>query len=71
MLLQIFVTYFSDIPPDVITVTVSVFNKGKRAKDSEVAEITIDLNNLANGEEVSCQFIYCSCFRHLFIDLIA
>ncbi|OXA62813.1 Ras GTPase-activating protein 1 [Folsomia candida] len=40
-----------DIPPDVLTFTVTVLNKGKRAKDSEVAEITVDLKNLANGEE--------------------
>ncbi|ODN03089.1 Ras GTPase-activating protein 1 [Orchesella cincta] len=40
-----------DIPPDVLTFTVTVINKGKRAKDSEVAEITIDLSSLANGEE--------------------
>lgn len=45
--------FYSDISPDVLTFTISVINKGKRAKDSEVAEITIDLNNLANGEEVS------------------
>jgi len=47
-----FVNGYSDIPPDVLTFTVTVLNKGKRAKDSEVAEVTIDLNNLANGEEV-------------------
>ena len=44
--------FYSDIPPDVMTFTVTVVNKGKRAKDSEVAELTVDLNALANGEEV-------------------
>lgn len=47
-----FLFNYSDIPPDVLTFTVTVLNKGKRAKDSEVAEVTVDLNNLANGEEV-------------------
>jgi len=47
------ISSFSDIPPDVITFSITVLNKGKRAKDSEVAEVTIDLSSLPNGEEVS------------------
>ncbi len=35
-----------------MTFTITVLNKGKRAKDSEVSEITVDLASLANGEEV-------------------
>lgn len=50
---------YSDIPPDVLTFTVTVLNKGKRAKDSEVAEITIDLSSLANGEEVRIKRKHC------------
>lgn len=40
-----------DIPPDVLTVAVTVFNKAKRGKDSEVAEKIIDLSALRSGEE--------------------
>ena len=28
-----------DIPPDVLTFTVTVMNRGRRAKDAEVAEV--------------------------------
>ena len=41
-----------DIPPDVITVTVTVWNKGKRSKDTEVAEFTLELAGLRNSAEV-------------------
>ncbi|CAI6367115.1 unnamed protein product [Macrosiphum euphorbiae] len=41
-----------DVPPDVLTFTVSIYNKGKRSKDTEVAELTVDLNTLNNGAEV-------------------
>ncbi|CAL4130451.1 unnamed protein product, partial [Meganyctiphanes norvegica] len=41
-----------DIPSDVIMFTITVYNHGKRSKDSEVAEVIIELNNLQNGEEV-------------------
>ena len=41
----------SDVPPDVITFTVTVMNRGKRAatKDNEVAEVTVDMNSLKSG----------------------
>ncbi|CAG0917341.1 unnamed protein product [Notodromas monacha] len=40
-----------DIPPDVQTVTVTVWNKGRRSKDAEIAEVTLELQNLKSGEE--------------------
>lgn len=40
------------MPPDVLTFTVTIYNKGKRSKDTEVAELTVELNNLKNGDEV-------------------
>jgi len=40
-----------DIPPDVLTVAVTVFNKAKRGKDTEVAEKILDLSGLRSGEE--------------------
>ncbi|XP_059056111.1 ras GTPase-activating protein 1 [Achroia grisella] len=42
---------FDDVPPDVTSFTITVHNTGKRGKESEVAELTIELANLANGEE--------------------
>ena len=30
-----------DIPPDVLTFTVTVMNRGRRAKDAEVAEVIL------------------------------
>ncbi|KOB73790.1 Ras GTPase-activating protein 1, partial [Operophtera brumata] len=41
-----------DVPPDVTSFTITVHNTGKRGKDSEVAELTIELSSLANGEEI-------------------
>ncbi|RXG72389.1 Ras GTPase-activating protein 1 [Armadillidium vulgare] len=41
-----------DIPTDVVMVTVVVYNMTKRGKDSEVAEVVIELDSLPNGEEV-------------------
>nr|CAH0102365.1 unnamed protein product [Daphnia galeata] len=41
-----------DIPPDVLTLTLTINNKGKRSKDSEVAELTVEFSNLSNGDEV-------------------
>jgi hypothetical protein len=35
----------------VFTVTVTLYNKGKRGKDAEVAEVTLELNALRNSEE--------------------
>ena len=43
--------YFSDVPPDVITFTITVMNRGRRAKDSEVAEVTVDMQSLKSGSE--------------------
>uniref|UniRef100_A0A2H1VI96 SFRICE_007951 n=1 Tax=Spodoptera frugiperda TaxID=7108 RepID=A0A2H1VI96_SPOFR len=43
---------FDDVPPDVTSFTITVHNTGKRGKESEVAELTIELANLANGEEI-------------------
>ena len=43
----------SDLPPDVLTFSAIIYNKGKRSKDSEVAEVTVELKDLASGEEVS------------------
>lgn len=42
---------FSDVPCDIVSFTLTVHNKGKRGKDSEVAELHIDLKSLGNGEE--------------------
>ncbi|KAF2362864.1 Pleckstrin domain [Trinorchestia longiramus] len=41
-----------DIPEDVIMFTITVYNAGKRSRDSEMAEVTIELSSLRNGEEV-------------------
>ncbi|KAK2709712.1 ras GTPase-activating protein 1-like isoform X2 [Artemia franciscana] len=41
-----------DIPPDVLTLNVTVYNKAKRGKDTEVADLIIELNGLSNGDEV-------------------
>ena len=41
-----------DIPCDVTSFNITLFNKGKRSKDTEVAELTVELNRLKNGEEV-------------------
>ena len=51
-LLLILNQFSSDVPPDVITFTITVYNKGKRSKDNEVAELTVELSNLTNGDEV-------------------
>lgn len=45
-----------DVPPDVMTFTITVYNKGKRSKDTEVAELTVELSSLVNGDEVSLLF---------------
>jgi hypothetical protein len=34
---------------------VTVYNKGKRSKDTEVAELTVELSSLTNGDEVRFQ----------------
>lgn len=48
----------SDVPPDVLTFTVTVYNKGKRSKDTEVAELTVELSSLTNGDEVRLQRLF-------------
>ena len=40
---------FSDIPPDISSFTVSVYNKGKRSKDTEVLNTKVYLNELTAG----------------------
>jgi len=42
---------YSDVPPDVVSLTITLISRGKRGKDSEVAELTIDLSSLKNGQE--------------------
>ncbi|XP_039291566.1 ras GTPase-activating protein 1 isoform X2 [Nilaparvata lugens] len=38
-----------DVPPDVLTFTITLYNKAKRSKDTEVAECTVELASLTNG----------------------
>ena len=40
-----------DIPPDVLTLTITIMNRGRRAKDAEVAEVTVDMTSLKSGSE--------------------
>lgn len=40
-----------DVPPDVVTLAITVLSRGKRNKESEVAEVIIDLASLKNGSE--------------------
>lgn len=42
---------FDDVPCDVDSFTLTLYNKGKRGKDTEVAEIHVELSQLGNGEE--------------------
>lgn len=35
-----------------MTFTLTLYNKGKRSKDTEVAEVNIDLASLMNNEEM-------------------
>jgi Ras GTPase-activating protein 1 len=42
---------FDDVPCDVVSFTLTVHNKGKRGKDTEVAELHVELTSLGNGEE--------------------
>lgn len=44
--------FLLDVPPDILTFTITLYNNGKRSKDTQVAELTVDLNTLINGEEV-------------------
>lgn len=40
-----------DLPVDIVSLTLTIMSKGKRGKDAEVAELTIDLAGLQNGTE--------------------
>ncbi|ENN76401.1 hypothetical protein YQE_07062, partial [Dendroctonus ponderosae] len=42
---------FDDVPCDVVSFSLTVHNKGKRGKDSEVAELHVELSALGNGDE--------------------
>ena len=46
-----YIYYYSDVPPDVLTFTITVMNRGRRAKDTEVAEVTVDMQALKSGSE--------------------
>jgi hypothetical protein len=39
------------VPPDVVSLNLTIVSRGKRNKDSEVAELSIDLAGLKNGQE--------------------
>ncbi|KAF7990636.1 hypothetical protein HCN44_000441 [Aphidius gifuensis] len=41
-----------DIPSDVMSFSLTLYNHGKRSKDTEVAEVIVELTNLPNGEEI-------------------
>lgn len=58
-----------DIPPDVLTLTLTINNKGKRSKDSEVAELTVEFSNLSNGDEVEEWYIRLTLFRLFQYDI--
>ena len=46
-----------DIPPDVLTFTVTVMNRGRRAKDAEVAEVILLIKH---NSDFFFQFFYIS-----------
>lgn len=48
---SVLILFSSDVPCDVVSFTLTVHNKGKRGKDTEVAELHVDLSSLGNGEE--------------------
>lgn len=41
---------FEDIPGDITNFSISLFNKGKHSKDTEIAEFSIELSSLGSGE---------------------
>ncbi|KAG8181736.1 hypothetical protein JTE90_028274 [Oedothorax gibbosus] len=45
-----------DIPSDITSFTITLYNKGKRSKDMEIAEVTVELENLISGDEVEDWF---------------
>lgn len=40
-----------DLPSDVTSFTITLYTKGKRSKDMEMAEVTVELDSLVNCEE--------------------
>ena len=55
-----------DIPPDVLTFTVTVMNRGRRAKDAEVAEVILLIKH--NLYIVFLFFFYFSNFSCMFLN---
>ncbi|XP_054709957.1 ras GTPase-activating protein 1-like [Uloborus diversus] len=45
-----------DIPSDITSFAITLYNKGKRSKDTEIADVTVELENLINGEEIEDWF---------------
>ena len=45
-----FALFNSDIPPDIESITISVYNKGKRSKDAEIATMKLYLCDLSPGQ---------------------
>lgn len=45
-----------DIPCDVTSFNITLFNKGKRSKDSEISEMTVEFSRLNSGEEIEDWF---------------
>lgn len=41
-----------DIPGDITNFSISLFNKGKHSKDTEIAEFIVELNTLNSGDEI-------------------
>ena len=41
-----------DIPGDITNFSISLFNKGKHSKDTEIAEFVVELASLKSGEEI-------------------
>ncbi|XP_067128890.1 LOW QUALITY PROTEIN: ras GTPase-activating protein 1 [Centruroides vittatus] len=45
-----------DLPSDIKSFTITLYNKGKRSKDMEIADLTLELENLISGEEIEDWF---------------
>ncbi|CAH1797492.1 unnamed protein product, partial [Owenia fusiformis] len=43
--------YLEDIPPDIDTFTVTISNRGRRSKDTDVVQYSMPLTSLPNGEQ--------------------
>lgn len=48
-----------DLPSDVTSFTITLYTKGKRSKDMEMAEVTVELDSLTSCEEVEEWFSLC------------